>query len=63
MKQDIKEGKKEENNGNNIIYVVGDDLLCACDKEAINFVYQDTRWILDSRAISYVTPRKYFFSS
>ena len=59
MKQDLKEGKKEENNENN---VVQDDFLFACDKD-INFVSQDTSWIVDSGATSHVTPRKDFFLS
>lgn len=42
LKQDLKEGKKEENNGNNVVAVVRDDLLFACDKDVINFVSQDT---------------------
>ena len=63
MKQDLKEGKKEENNENNVVPVVQDDLLFACDKDVINFVSQDTSWIVDSRATSHVTSRKDFFSS
>ena len=42
LKQDLKEGKREENNENNIVHVVQDDLLFACDKDVINFVSQDT---------------------
>ena len=63
MKQDLKEGKKEENNENNVVVVVQDDLLFACDKDVINFVSQDTSWIVDSGATSDVIPRKNFFSS
>ena len=63
MKQDLKEGKKEENNENNVVDVVKDDLLFACDKDVINFVSQDTSWIVDSGATSHVTPRKDLFSS
>ena len=63
LKQDLKEGKKEENNENNVVVVVQDDLLFACDKDVINFVSQDTSWIVDSGATSHVTPRKDFFSS
>ena len=63
MKQDLKEGNKEENNENNVVAVVQDDLLFACDKDVINFVSQDTSWIVDSGATSHVTPRKDFFSS
>ena len=48
LKQDIKEGKKEENNGNNVVGVVRDDLLFTCDKDVINFVSQHTNWIVDS---------------
>ena len=62
MKQDLKEGKKEENNENNVVVVVQDDLLFACDKDVINFVSQDTSWIVDSGATSHVTPRKDLFS-
>ena len=62
LKQDLKEGKKEENNENNVVDVVKDDLLLACNKEVINFVSQDTSWIVDSGATSHVTPRKDFFS-
>ena len=62
MKQVLKEGKKEENNENNVVDVVQDDLLFACDKDIINFVSQDTSWIVDSRATWHVTPRKDFFS-
>ena len=63
LKQDLKEGKGEENNENNVVVVVQDDLLFACDKDVINFVSQDTSWVLDSRATSHATPRKDFFSS
>ncbi|KAH0687852.1 hypothetical protein KY285_018422 [Solanum tuberosum] len=63
LKQDLKEGKKEENNGNNVVDVVRDDLLFACDKDVINFVSQDTSWIVDSGATSHVTPRKDLFAS
>ncbi|KAH0696222.1 hypothetical protein KY285_013054 [Solanum tuberosum] len=63
LMQDLKEGKKEENNGNNVVVVVRDDLHFACDKDVINFVSQDTSWIVDSGATSHVTPRKDFFSS
>ena len=63
MKQDIKEGKREENNENNIVPVVQDDLLFACDKDVINFVPQDTTWIVEFGATSHVTPRKDFFLS
>ena len=42
LKQDLKEGMKEENNENNIVVVVQDDLLFACDKDVTNFVSQDT---------------------
>ena len=63
MKQDLKEGKKDENNENNVVIVVQDDLLFACDKDVINFISQDTSWIVDSGATSHVTPRKDFFSS
>ena len=63
MKQDLKEGKKEENNENNVVPVVQDYLLFACDKYVINFVSQDTSWIKDSGGTSHVTPRKDFFSS
>ena len=62
MKQDLKEGKKEENNENNVVPVFPDDLLFACDKDIINFVSQDTSWIVDSEATSHVTLRKDFFS-
>ena len=48
LKQDLKEGKREENNENNVVHVVQDDLLFACDKDVINFVSQDTSWIVDS---------------
>ena len=61
LKQDIKEGKKEKNNENNVVPVVQDDLLFACDKDIINFVSQDTSWIVDSGATSHVTQRKDFF--
>ena len=60
MKQDLKEGKNEENN---VVVVVQDDLLFACDKDVINLVSQDTSWVVDSGATSHVTPRKDFFSS
>ena len=60
MKQDLKEGKNEENN---VVVVVQDDLLFACDKDVINFVSQDISWIVDSGDTSHVTPRKNFFSS
>ena len=63
MKQDFKEGKKKENNENNVVVVVQNDLLFACLKDVINFVSQDTSWIVDSGATSHVTPRKDFFSS
>ena len=63
MKKDLIEGKKEENNENNVVPVVQDDLLFACVKDVINFVSQDTSWIVDSRATSHVTSRKDFFSS
>ena len=63
MKQDLKEGEKKENNENNVVVVVQDDLLFAYDKDVINFVSQDTSWIVDSGATSHVTPRKDFFSS
>ena len=63
MKQDVKEGKKEENNENNVLVVVQDDLLFACDKDVINLVSQDTSWVVDSGVTSHVTPRKDFFSS
>ena len=62
MKQDLKEGKKEEGK-NNVVAIVQDDLLSAYDKNVINFVSQDTSWIVDSGATSHVTPRKDFFSS
>ena len=63
MKQVLKEGKKEENNENIVVAIVQDDLLFTCDKDVINFVSQDTSWIVDSRATSHVTSRKDFFSS
>ena len=63
MKQDLKEGKKEENNENNVVVVVHDELLFACDKDIINFVSQDTSWIVDSGATSHVTPIKDLLSS
>ena len=63
MKQDLNKGKKEENNENNVVVVVQEDLFFACDKDVINFVSQDTSWIVDSRGTSHVTPRKDFFSS
>ena len=47
LKQDLKEGKNEENN---VVVVVQDDLLFACDKDVINFVSQDTSLIVDSGA-------------
>ena len=62
LKQDLKEGKKEENNENNVVPVVQDYLLFACDKYVINFVSQDTSWIKDSGGTSHVTPRKDLFS-
>ena len=46
MKQDLKEGKKEENNENSVVAVVIDELLFACDKDVINFVSQDKSWIV-----------------
>ena len=63
MKQDLKEGKKEENNENIVVAIVQDDLLFPFDKDIINFVSQDTSLIVDSGATSHVTPRKDFFSS
>jgi len=63
LKQDVKEGKKEENNENNVVVVVQDDLLFACDKDVINFVSQDTSWIVYTGATSHVKQRKDFFSS
>ena len=61
MKQDLKEGKKEENNENNVVPVVQDDLLFAFDKDVINFLSQNISCIVDSGATSHVTPRKDFF--
>ena len=61
LKQDLKEGKKEENNENNIVAIVQDDLLFAFDNDVIDFISQDTSWIVDSGATSHVTPRKDFF--
>ncbi|KAH0716575.1 hypothetical protein KY285_012606 [Solanum tuberosum] len=65
LKQDLKEGKKEENNRNIVVVVVvvRDDLLFACDRDVINFVSQDTSWIVDSGPTSHVTPGKDFFLS
>ena len=50
LKQDLKEGKKEENNENNVVAVVQGELLFACDKDVINFISQYTSWIVDSGA-------------
>ena len=62
LKQDLKEGKKEENNENNVVAIVQDDLLFGCDKNFTYFVSEDTSWIVDFGATSHVTPRKDFFS-
>ena len=45
LKQDLKEGKKEEGK-NNVVAIVQDDLLSAYDKNVINFVSQDKSWIV-----------------
>lgn len=63
LNQDTREGKKAENNENNVAAIVRDDHLFAYDENVINLVSHETSWIVDSGATSHVTPRKDFFSS
>jgi len=63
LNQDTREGKKAENNENNVAAIVRDVFLFAYDENIINLVSHETSWIVDSGATSHVTPRKDFFSS
>jgi len=63
LNQDTREGKKAENNENNVAAIVRDVFLFAYDENIINLVSHETSWIVDSEATSHVMPIKDFFSS
>ncbi|RDX93346.1 hypothetical protein CR513_24405, partial [Mucuna pruriens] len=60
-----KKGKSKEKDDDHdrVTTATGDDLVILRDFESVNFVSDESMWIIDSGATLHVTPRKEFFTS
>ncbi|RDX84565.1 hypothetical protein CR513_34368, partial [Mucuna pruriens] len=64
-----KKGKSKEKDDDDdhdhdrVTTATGDDLVILRDFESVNFVSDESMWIIDSGATLHVTPRKEFFTS
>ncbi|RDX69595.1 hypothetical protein CR513_51267, partial [Mucuna pruriens] len=58
-----KKGKSKEKDDDRVTTVTCDDLIILRDFEFVNFVSDESMWIIDSSATLHVTPRKEFFTS
>ncbi|RDX98100.1 hypothetical protein CR513_19027, partial [Mucuna pruriens] len=58
-----KENDDDDNDDDRVNTTIGDDLVVLRDFELVNFVSNESMWIIDSSATLHVTPRKEFFIS
>ncbi|RDY04251.1 hypothetical protein CR513_12054, partial [Mucuna pruriens] len=58
-----KKGKSKEKDDDCVTTTTGDGLVILRDFESVNFVFDESMWIIDSGATLHVTPRKEFFTS
>ncbi|RDX81115.1 hypothetical protein CR513_38247, partial [Mucuna pruriens] len=58
-----KKGKSKEKDDDRVTTATGDDLVILRDFESVNFVSNESMWIIDSCTTLHVTPRKEFFTS
>ena len=58
-KRDKSVDKKQED----ITAVTTDDLMVVCEDDCINFVGQESNWVIDSSASYHVTSRVDFFTT
>ncbi|RDX90136.1 hypothetical protein CR513_28032, partial [Mucuna pruriens] len=61
-----KQGKskeKEHDDDDRVTIATSDDLVIIRDFESVNFVSDESAWIIDSGTTLHVTPRKEFFTS
>ncbi|RDX81121.1 hypothetical protein CR513_38240, partial [Mucuna pruriens] len=53
----------DDDDHDHVTTATGDDLIILRDFESVNFVSDESMWIIDSGATLHVTPRKEFFTS
>ncbi|RDX64833.1 hypothetical protein CR513_56558, partial [Mucuna pruriens] len=58
-----KKGKSKEKDDDCVTTTTGDALVILRDFESVNFVSDESMWIIDSSATLHVTPRKELFTS
>ncbi|RDX85892.1 hypothetical protein CR513_32847, partial [Mucuna pruriens] len=58
-----KKGMSKEKDDDCVTTATGDGLVILRDFESVNFVSDESMWIIDSGATLHVTPRKEFFTS
>ncbi|RDX99128.1 hypothetical protein CR513_17864, partial [Mucuna pruriens] len=58
-----KKGKSKKKDDDRITIATNDDLVILRDFESVNFVSNESMWIIDSSVTLHVTPRKEFFTS
>ncbi|RDX89868.1 hypothetical protein CR513_28338, partial [Mucuna pruriens] len=58
-----KKGKSKEKDDDRVTIAIGDGFVIFRDFESVNFVSDESMWIIDSGATLHVTPRKEFFTS
>ncbi|RDX90961.1 hypothetical protein CR513_27126, partial [Mucuna pruriens] len=58
-----KKGKSKEKDDDRVTTATGDDLVILRDFESINFVSDESMWIIDRGATLHVTSRKEFITS
>ena len=58
-----KQEKNNDENGNCVATITGNDLVIVYDENLINVACDDSGWVIDSGASFHVTSRKDFFSS
>ncbi|RDY05691.1 hypothetical protein CR513_10436, partial [Mucuna pruriens] len=58
-----KKGKSKEKDDDRVTIATSDDLVILRDFESVNFVSDESMWIIDSGATLHVTSRKEFFTS
>ena len=59
----MKKGNEEKKDRDHIDTVAAADLVIVCDKEVINFAYQETSWVIDNGVVLHATLKKELFSS
>ena len=58
-KGNVKEENKDRDHNDTF---VATNLIIVCDKEVINFSYQETSWVIDSGVVLHVTLKNELFS-